>query len=106
MSLTNQLADLSAEYLSVVDAIEACEANAAEHADAIEVLESRRDDLLQTIAKRLTNAAASEGHVLIGGSLLLEFVVDRNQPLGLHVNVHVDASDTGLKMFDHVGESD
>ena len=55
----------------MVDTIEDCEANQGEHADAIEVLAGRRDDLLQTIAKRLTNAGATEASVTIGESLIL-----------------------------------
>jgi len=105
MSLTNRLADLSLEYLDVVDTIEDCEANQGEHADAIEVLAGRRDDLLQTIAKRLTNAGATEASVTIGESLILQFEIDRNQSVGLHLTIHVDGSDTGHRAFDRINES-
>ena len=86
MGIAERLADLTDDFLAAVERIEQCDGD--DEATAFHI--ARRDELIQTIGRKLMIVGAMQATVEHGDNLVIEYEVDRNQPLGLNIAIHVE----------------
>ena len=87
MGIAERLADLTDDFLAAVERIEQCDGD--DEATAFHI--ARRDELIQTIGRKLANVGACSATIERDDNLVIEYEVDRNRLLGVSVAIHVEA---------------